>query len=289
MARNDQIRKVLELLRPPAAKRHECKHEVELALDRVGRGAEAAQSFKLAISKKNKGGLRRYCASLIRVQKACNRLHPLMKPCFSVGGGEKIDVGRDIEMAEALLGLPVRERSHEVELALERIEAGRDTAQCFQLAQSTKDKGGVTRYYAGLRRLRAASNSLHPAIKPWLSFAIRGKTLNLARESETAKALVNQKSPPPARDATRQKIAVAAAHELLEWWGHNAAVTRGGKWAQLARILINDPHLDVFDHLRNHKHNPGPPVQKLRGANWVAYLMLPELFDATRAGRKIGW
>jgi hypothetical protein len=131
----------------------------------------------------------------------------------------------------------------------------------------------VKRYYTALRRLRAASNPLHPAVKPWLSFAISGKTLELARELKTAEALVNQKSPPPARDATRQKIAVAASHELLEWWGHKAAVTRGGKWAQLAKILINDRHLDVFDHLRSYRGSNGPRVQKLRGANSVAYFM----------------
>jgi hypothetical protein len=276
MTRNQQIRKALTLLAPPPANRDECKHEVELALDRIKTGVELAQSFRLVISTKDKGGLGRYYASLARLQKACDRFHPLMKPWFSIGAGEKIDAGRDIGMAEALLGLPANKPSHEVELALETIKAGGDTAQCFKLARSTKDRSGVKRYYAGLRRLCAASNCLHPAIKPWLSFAISGKTLNLARELETAEALINQKSRRPARDASRQKIAVAAAQELLEWWGHKIAVTRSGTWARLVRILINDPHLDVFDHLRSQKSSPALRVQKLRGANWVAYFMRRE-------------
>jgi hypothetical protein len=190
MTRNQQIRKALELLRPPPAKRAECEHEIGLELNRIKTGAEAARAYRLATSPKNKGGLKRY--------------------------------------------------------------------------------------HAALRELRAASNALDPAIKPWFSLAVSGKTLDLGREIEIAEVLLKQKSPPPARDATRQKIAVAAARELLEWWGHKRSVTRGGRWAELTKILVGDMVHDVFDHLRSYKRNPGPRMQKIRTRTGVAYFMRRE-------------
>ena len=50
-----------------------------------------------------------------------------------------------------------------------------------------------------------------------------------------------------------------------------AAVTRGGKWAQLATILAGDRTVDLFDHLRKFKRSPGPTVEKVRGTNWILY------------------
>ena len=100
--------------------------------------------------------------------------------------------------------------------------------------------------------------------------------LDLSREIEVAEALLNQKSRVPARDASAQKIAVAAAHELLEWWGHQPRITRGGPWAELTKILLGDLVLDVFDHLRTYKRNPGPRMQKIRTRKGVAYFMRRE-------------
>jgi hypothetical protein len=84
---------------------------------------------------------------------------------------------------------------------------------------------------------------------------------------------LDRPSPPPRRDATRNKAAVAAAYDLLEWWGQKAAVTRGGKWAQLAKILTGDQTVDLFDHLRDFKRRPRPRIDKVRGADSIAYLM----------------
>jgi hypothetical protein len=64
---------------------------------------------------------------------------------------------------------------------------------------------------------------------------------------------------------------VAAAYDLLQWWGHKAAVTRGGKWAQLAKILAGDQTVDLFDHLREFKRSPSPTVEKVRGALSTLY------------------
>ena len=58
---------------------------------------------------------------------------------------------------------------------------------------------------------------------------------------------------------------MAAAYDLLEWWGHKAAVTRGGKWAQLAAILAGDPTVDLFDHLREFKRSPGTDCRESAG------------------------
>ena len=44
----------------------------------------------------------------------------------------------------------------------------------------------------------------------------------------------------------------------------------------LVKILLGDPGLDVFDHLRNYKRNPGPRLQKLQGPNGIAYFMRRE-------------
>jgi hypothetical protein len=190
MTRNQQVRRALELLRPPAANRAECEHEIELAVDQIQAGAEAARAYRLATSRKDKGGLQRYCAAL--------------------------------------------------------------------------------------REVRAASNALDRAIKPWFILAVTGKTLDLGREIEVAEALLDQKSRVPARDASAQKIAVAAAHELLEWWDHQPRITRGGSWAELTKILLGDLGLDVFDHLRSYKRNPGPRMQKIRTRTGVAYFMRRE-------------
>jgi hypothetical protein len=185
VTRDQQIRKALRLLAPPPGRRAECEHDIGLALDRVKRGFAAARSFRAAVSKKGKAGLRRYSAAL--------------------------------------------------------------------------------------RRLRSACNSLDPAIRPWLSLALCMKAIDLEREIKMAEALLDQRGPPPRRDGGRNKIAVAAAHDLLEWWGHKAAVTRGGKWAELAKILTDEPALDLFDHLRNFKRSPGPRVEKVRGAHSILY------------------
>jgi hypothetical protein len=168
------------------------------------------------------------------------------------------------------------ECQHDIEVALERVERGTAAARSFRVAGSKKGKAGVSRYYAALRRLRAAHSSLDPAIRPWFSFAetayIAGKPTIIDREIARAEMFLDRPSPPPRRDATRNKAAVAAAYHLLEWWDQKAAVTRGGKWAQLAKILIGDQTVDLFDHLREFKRLPHPSIEKVRGADSIAYL-----------------
>ena len=55
------------------------------------------------------------------------------------------------------------------------------------------------------------------------------------------------------------------------WSGHKAVVTRGGKWARLAKILTGELTVDLFDHLREFKRRPHPSVEKVPGADFIVY------------------
>lgn len=184
---------------------------------------------------------------------------------------------QQIRKAMALLAPPPRQRTecqHDIEVSLDRVERRTAVARSFRVAGSKKGKAGVKRYCAALRRLRAAYNDLDPAIRPWFSLAeiayIVGETV-IEREIARAEAFLDRPSPPPRRDASRNKTAVAAAYDLLQWWGHKAVVTRGGKWAQLAKILTGNQTVDLFDHLREFKRSPGSSVEKLWGARSILY------------------
>ena len=168
-----------------------------------------------------------------------------------------------------------RECRHDIGVALDRVEHRTATARSFRVARSKKGKEGVRRYYTSLRRLRDAYRSLDPAIRPWFSLAetayIAGKPTVIDREIAIAEAFLARPSPPPRRDASHNKAAVAVAYNLLGWWGHKAVVTRGGKWAQLAKVLTGDLTVDLFDHLREFKRGPHPSIEKVRGADFIVY------------------
>jgi hypothetical protein len=186
---------------------------------------------------------------------------------------------QQIRKALELLAPPPRDRAeceHDIGLSLDRVERGAAMARSFRVAGSKKGKAGLRRYLAALRRLRTAYYSIDPAIRPWFSLAetayVARKPTIIDREIARAEALLDRPSPPPRRDASRNKAAVAAAYDLLRWWGHKAAVRRGGKWAELAKILAGDLTVDLFDHLRAFKRNPGPTVDKIRGPRGILYL-----------------
>ena len=168
-----------------------------------------------------------------------------------------------------------RECRHDIGVALDRVEHRTATARSFRVARSKKGKEGVRRYYTSLRRLRDAYRSLDPAIRPWFSLAetayIAGKPTVIDREIAIAEAFLARPSPPPRRDASHNKAAVAVAYNLLGWWGYKAVVTRGGKWAQLAKVLTGDLTVDLFDHLREFKRGPHPSIEKVRGADFIVY------------------
>ena len=189
-----------------------------------------------------------------------------------------VERDQQIRKALELLAPPPRARAecqYDISRALDRVEHGAAAARSFRVAGSTKGKAGLKRYYAALRRLRNAYNSLDPAIRPWFSLAetvhVAGNATVIDREIARTESFLDRPSLPPRRDASRHKAAVAAAYDLLEWWGHKAAVTRGGKWAQLATILAGGRTVDLFDHLREFKRSPGPTVEKVRGAHSILY------------------
>jgi hypothetical protein len=90
-----------------------------------------------------------------------------------------------------------------------------------------------------------------------------GQPTHLHREIEKAEAILDP--PSSSSRAAQHKAAVAMAYNLLNWHGHRATTTRGGKWALLAGILTGDRKVDLFDHLCAFKRRPGPTVEKLRG------------------------
>jgi hypothetical protein len=189
-------------------------------------------------------------------------------------------VTRDQLIREALKLLAPRrtQRSeclHDIRLALDRVKCEAAAARSFRAVGSKQGKAGLRRYAAALQRLRQAYYSLDPASRPWFSLAetayLAGQPTVIDREIAKAEALLDRRSPPPRREASRNKAAVAAAYDLLAWWGHKAAVTRGGKWEALAKVLAGDRKVDLFDHLREFKHRPGPTVEKVRGAQGILY------------------
>jgi hypothetical protein len=189
-------------------------------------------------------------------------------------------VTRDQQIRKALelLAPPRNDRAecrHDVGLMLDRVERRAAAARSFRAASSKEGKASLRRYYAALRRLRDAYKTLDPAIRPWFSLSeaayVTGKATVIDREIARAETFLDRPSPPPRREASRNKAAVAAAYDLLEWWRHNATLTRGGKWAQLAQTLAGDRAVDMFDHLREFRRSPGPTVEKVRGSHSILY------------------
>jgi hypothetical protein len=184
---------------------------------------------------------------------------------------------RDQQVAKALalLAPPRAQREecrYEIRRALDRIEHTAAFARSCRVARS-KNKGGLTSYYAALRRLRSAFSALDPAIKPFFCFAASAYITGEMLEKEIAKAeaLLNRPSALPRRHASHSKAAVGAAHDLLGWWNHEAMVTRGGKWDKLAKILAGDLTADLYDHLRGLKRSPGPTIEKIRHKDGILY------------------
>jgi hypothetical protein len=97
---------------------------------------------------------------------------------------------QQIAKALALLAPPPAQREeckYGIIRALDRIENTAGFARSCRVA-SSKNKGGITRYYAALRRLRSAFNSLDPLIRPWFSLADPAYATGEALEKEIAKA-----------------------------------------------------------------------------------------------------
>jgi hypothetical protein len=58
---------------------------------------------------------------------------------------------------------------------------------------------------------------------------------------------------PSKPQAEKQRLAAAAAQELLMTHGGRLTATRGGQWDQLTAILFGDPKADMFQYIRGQK------------------------------------
>ena len=138
--------------------------------------------------------------------------------------GHAMTRDQQIHKALRMLAPPRSQRTecqHDIKVTLDRVERGAAAARSFRVAGSKKGKAGIGRYYAALRRLHAAYRALDPAIRPWFSLAetahVAGRPTVIDREIARAEAFFARPSSPPRRDATRNKTAVAAAYDLLDW------------------------------------------------------------------------
>ena len=173
---------------------------------------------------------------------------------------------QQIQKALKLLAPPAAEREvclHEIRLALGRVEHFTAFARASRASRSKK-KGGVTPYNRALRQLLKALILSIRRSSPGSASHLRHYHNRIKAEIATTEAFLKQPPVPPRRDGSRNKAAVAAAYDLLTWRGHDATVTRGGTWEELAQILADDLTVDLFEHLRKFKQSPGTIVEKVR-------------------------
>jgi hypothetical protein len=141
---------------------------------------------------------------------------------------------QQIRKARELLAPPPVQRAecqHDIGLALDRVEHRAAAARSFRVAGSKQGRAGPRRYGAALGRLRNAYHSLDPAIRPWFSLAetayVAGKPTVIDREIAKAEEFLARPSPPPRRDASRNKAAVAMAWHC-SGGGDTTPVSRAG-------------------------------------------------------------
>lgn len=120
-------------------------------------------------------------------------------------------------------------------------------------------KEALQRYLTALANLRSAYEGLGD-LRPW--FSLNGEWLE--HDFIKASDLLKAKPGAPKRSATRAKTAVPIACALLTRWGHKPAVTRGGEWERLTKILA-DTDASVFEHIRAF-NKAGPIFGKLVSA-----------------------
>jgi len=169
-------------------------------------------------------------------------------------------VTRDKQITAALAELaPPRARRDQcrrsIALVLDWLDAQCKAVSVNKFFVSKRGKAQIQRYRNALMEVRAAYGAFDSSIVRWFSLAelasIEGIPTVIDREIEKADHLIKP-SPRPKRDAVRAKAAVRAAYSLLVKWGHQPAVTRGGKWEKLAQILAGGP-IYVFEHMRTYR------------------------------------
>jgi hypothetical protein len=111
VTRDEQVEAALALLAPAAAKREQCRRNVDLMLDFIDRGCKTVPALKMFGSKEGKAKVRRYANALCELQAAYDALG-LIKPWFSlteiacVAGNETAVIERELAKTEAILAKP---------------------------------------------------------------------------------------------------------------------------------------------------------------------------------------
>jgi hypothetical protein len=167
---------------------------------------------------------------------------------------------RDEQITAALAELaPPRARRDQcrrsIALVLDWVDRQCKAVNINKFFVSKRGKAQIRRYRDAWMEVQAAYDAFDPSIVRWFSLAevasIEGIPTVVDREIEKADHLIKP-SPRPKRDAVRAKAAVRAAYSLLVKWGHQPAVTRGGKWEKLSQILAGGP-IYVFEHMRTYR------------------------------------
>ena len=138
-------------------------------------------------------------------------------------------VGEALELLEPL----PEERDecrHDIEVALGRIKEAVRTARSFKLAGSKLGKRQLESYRTALNRLQTSYKKLDPSIRPWFSLTRAGFASEGERVIDHELTIVNAflarpSQPSGGADASFKKAAVALAHDLLEFWRHDAGRT----------------------------------------------------------------
>jgi hypothetical protein len=160
------------------------------------------------------------------------------------------------ELLEVLAPPPDRhaECVHDIEMAFTRVEFLSAAMRSQRVFRSKDGKASLKRFVTGLQR---AHSALDPAIRR--HFSVAGMVA-------AAAGFLKPSPPSGGADASTKKAAVLVARDLLAFWGHRAAATRGGKWDQTAVALFGDWDAELFDHLRAAKRGPAPAIITIRDA-----------------------
>jgi len=136
---------------------------------------------------------------------------------------------------------------HDIAYAFDRVRHQSGAEAAHKAFSSKQGKAQLKRYHNALRELHAAYGALGPTIKPWFSLA--GTETVIDREIKKAEGFMSKKSLEPKRSAIKAKAAVAAAHDLLCWYGHKPGATRNGLWERVAQVLAGG-NTSLHGHLR---------------------------------------
>jgi hypothetical protein len=117
----------------------------------------------------------------------------------------------------------------DIEMTPGWVESTTEARTKSRIFVSGKGKDGLRSYKNALDYAQARRAKVDPAIRPWLRADLLG-------EIAWVEKLLAKRSQPK-RDAIKKKVAAAAAHNLLVWWGHKPVTTRGGNWDLLAKAL----------------------------------------------------